>query len=295
MLHVVNSQIRIMKRNIVIVLVIMSFSSCAPKEHLLCLSASFNEKARDEFFKNVDSYDMGRMTSTEKCIMQTTISRYLDSLNNWKLTIVDSFRVRTFDLMDVGTQFTFVANANDKFYFIFLPKLREYLVHDLMSDRIYNYDPTGEIILKDSVEFSVAKIDPIPLDLFVKENISGRRSYKAQFQQLDKLLLEFFPFLNEEILLPSFTTGLAAEPIINRRYIEGFFKPIFERTAVLSPGAFDYRIYELSPFGWIVIDYFVEDTASKSIGVDLFFVARKHSYPVHYETEWHKYKNCFTD
>lgn len=267
---------------------------CSKNRPKDCISISdFNQRSRDAFLNDFDSYDLGPMNDLDKCILKKGITNYLDKLNNWKLSVIDSFYVRGYDFENLGIHFSFVATSKGRYYFIYLPRLTKYTVHNLYEDDYYDYGDNNSLVLKDSLNLIISKINSSMLDDFFKTEVFSSGNFNDQYKHADRLLKEFFPYLSQEIHLYSLEEELANEPGKNREHIMKSIKPIIERKATVTEGSSDFRLYRLRPFGWIMVDYFLADSNQGSISVDIYFIASKRAFLVTHDTETNKYKECY--
>jgi hypothetical protein len=280
-------------KNILIYLLLLLLGCQNDRAQMPIDIESFNKNAKENFFRNYETYDLTSMNELEKCVLERAVSNRLDELNDWRLAIIDSFYVRRYHLATLSTFFSFVSTKHGDFYFIALPRLDDYLVHNYACMHPY-YDcvEDGSIRLKDSVELSIAKINSSMLDEFLVKEVFHSRPMDLQFKESEKLLSEFFPNMGRDRLSwEMFVEELAKEPEPNRDFITNFFKPIATRRPLITQLR-DYRIYKLEPFGWLFLDYYIDETDVGRIALDIYFVAHKQSWRLSYALDNRRDRDC---
>jgi hypothetical protein len=254
----------------------------------------FNMQAKESFFQNREKYDLRSMNEMEKCVLEKTIANELDDLNDWRTAIIDSFYVRRYFLYSINTDFSFARTIRGDFYFIAIPRLNDYLLHDFTCMHPY-YDCVrdGTIRLKDSVELAVSKINSTMLDEFFKKEVHHSRPLKQQREESVRLFHEFFPHMMlDHISWEMLIEELANEPEPNRTYIGNFLDPLAMREPMIT-GNVDCLIYKYEPFGWLFYDFYVDAGNSARISLDIYFIAHKNSEKLSYALG-HEERECMS-
>jgi|GEM_PF-2538659 len=281
-----------MRYIIVCIVVFFCMANCSrDSEEKKALPFDFNMEASEEFRKSMASYNLWPMDEWEKCVLAKDINEYLNEMNNWNLVVVDSFQIRNYHSGNMGWNFSFVKNRQNKIYFIYLPVLYDYLFHE---DKYYRVE--GEsLVLKDSMDIVITKINSSMLDVFLEEEVFVSGDYRTQHLHADRLLTYIFPELTRsEATNDNFFASLEGEPVANVKQIKSIVDPILNRKGNISGGAVDYRLYSLDYIGYILFDYGISNESSQSLSLTIYFIPNSQRYSMSRgDGASHRYKECY--
>jgi len=273
---------------LLLLLISIFFVGCSREEKIQRETLDFNRAAKESYVKNLNSYDLKPISEWQMCILNEGITKYLDSINNWRTEIIDSFYVRNYNFKDLGTHFTFVSTKKGEYYFLYLPQLYEYIT----TNEYYKF-VNGRFELKDSLNITVAKINSSMLDHFLETEVFDSNDIQSQYNQTDHLLDALFPELfYHELLISSFLDSLKKEPQKNYEHIKEIIDPILFKEKHTRFGV-DFRIYDLNPFGFILLDFSEQETNPAKLKLDMYFIPHKFGYIVTSAIEPLKYKQCY--
>lgn len=257
-------------------------SSCPPDSDVM---RDFNAAARSQILSKFDTIDLFPMSDREKCILKETISGFLDELNDFKITQIDSFYVRNYTLEDLGRNFS-VVMIKDRYYLLALPRLFDYWY----TDKYYN--PTADGYKLRGPDGAISRINSAGFDEFISNEVFvDSSSYTLGHFMV--MLNAIFPELTHKEIRPrEILEWIAEQPPQNQDVIESSLGPIIgSRGKWRLPR--DWRVYRIDYFGFVLFAFKERNDVLKPITVDIYFLPFVERLGTFYESDDVKYKNCY--
>jgi hypothetical protein len=262
------------------------FSCCKTSDKCSNILEDFNQTATAEFDREYSKYDFGPLHDQYQCILKQAVANDLDELNNWHLTVVDSFYIRTYAIEMIGTYFAFIRCKNSKVYFIMLPKLQPYFV---CSQDVYTCE-SGACELIDDRNSSLKRVDSEMLDVFMQKQVFSSGTTKEQFSQSRKILPSLFPGMLTKELGPTRMLDLleSASYSLNTR---SAFQKLVDSDSHLSPWSSNMLIYECDRLGYLIFNF--SKTSSHSLSMETYLIPSKQKETHMFESLEYKYPMCW--
>lgn len=257
-------------------------NSCPPYSDVM---RDFNAAAQNQILSKFDTIDLFPMSDREKCILKKTISEFLNELNDFKITQIDSFYIRNYALEDLGRNFS-VVMIKDRYYLLTLPRLFEYWY----TDRYYNQTAHGYKLR--GADGAISRINSQGFDEFVSNEVFvDSSSYTLGHFMV--MLNAIFPELTyKEVPHREIQEWIAEQPPQNQDVIESLLDPIIgSRGKLMMPH--DWRAYRIDYFGFVLFAFRVNSDVLKPITVDIYFLPFVERFGTFYETDDVKYRNCY--
>ena len=244
----------------------------------------FNSEAKTFFLENVHTFDLFPMSERERCVLTEGVRDHLDSINNEKLTVLDSFYIRSYEFRDLGIFFSFIKKGQN-FHFIHWPLFYKFASNDFFIFK----DSIGEPVKSD---YSISKINSHLVNGFFKDEVFTNVAPKEQYQLGIKLLLKVFPALSSFKPVGEFELWLDKQPQTHREAIKQIIDPIMNRKQSIT-GDKDYLISKIEYIGYVFYDFHMIDEATPDIELDVYFLPFTDSYGFQYQLDRRKFSKCF--
>jgi len=242
-----------------LILIASNYSCLAQSTDEILLN--FNSRARESFNENDFTAELSSLDDLSRCVLRKSIDNYLNRLNNWKLSVIDSFYVRNYPMEGLLSSFSFVATKSGKFYFVYLPLYDHYW---LSSKEYYYNDKTSHLELKESFWGPVRLINSSMVDDFFNKEVFVSNNNQRQFQKAIHLLPFIFPDLIEHrIQLSTFLESIKkTESAKDFALIKEKIDPIVSRRQYISDRDSDYLIFS-TPTGFLFLDFYPESNSGQ--------------------------------
>lgn len=264
-------------------------AACSPDAGNACaIEANFNKLASEHYQTHYKPEDLEPFDEFGKCVLLEAIKSHLDELNNREIKLIDSFYVRNYPFDDLGINFSFVSDGKGDFYLMHLPALHSYFYGSK-----YYKEAGNKLELRDSIKFSISKINSRLLDTFLRNEVFVSNDMTRDVQLAKHLLPVIFPnLLNYKMPLVEFMDSLRNQPDENYTYITNTLDTLINRNYHLSQTEEHYEIYHLPYRGFIFMSFY-RDEEWNDLKLDLYFIPLKFRYAMRYEIERFKYAKCY--
>jgi hypothetical protein len=246
----------------------------------VCIHQNFNSYVK----ANHKDIFINSFNDLEACILQETISKYLNDINDYRLVILDSFQIRHYQIPLLNFTFDFVVTPDCQVHFIALPKLYEYT-------HAHRHSRAGEKLILNDPSSSVCQMNESELDVLLDNYVFLRKwTPDVQKERANRLLRELFGgVVGYPVDWNVVTSYLNSQP-------ESYSQQVFKRLDEESIGTSklinsEVEVFRYEPFGFTIVKYIV--STDDKVRLKLFFISNFEGYQfIRAEDDEGRYKEC---
>lgn len=231
---------------------------------------SFNTEASRTFANRyLYAHYLDSMNAIDKCVLEKTISNYLNMVNNWETIVIDSFYIRSYNFSDFIDRFSFVTKDNGDFYFVYIPDFNDIFTG---NNKFYSQNKSGRLELRESPDSYVIKFDITLLTNFLDREVTHSKDFTQQATQVERLLPALLPhILSSRCHLFELMDSLANRPVKQRNEILKSLEPAVPPKDLTSGMSSTHRLVYRNVFGFVIIHLKQRDDR-ENLDLDFYFI-----------------------